>query len=131
MTVGQVSLAAGETDSGDPVRVEAVAARDAPARHEQETAVTDAPLTLLVQPAGGSARQLAYLADDGWTLDDRNAVAQRTEAHVTSAAVSQLREEAVAIHPLAVFIDGPTGYTYVWIRDQGWKFVGRVVDRKK
>jgi len=27
------------------------------------------------------------------------------------------------------FIDGPTGYTYVWVADQGWKFVGKVTQR--
>jgi hypothetical protein len=32
--------------------------------------------------------------------------------------------------PLTVFIDGPTGFTFVWMRDAGWKFVGRVVDQK-
>jgi hypothetical protein len=30
--------------------------------------------------------------------------------------------------PLAVFVDGPTGYTFAWIRDAGWKFVGHVAD---
>lgn len=23
------------------------------------------------------------------------------------------------------FVDGPTGFNYVWLPDQGWKFVGR------
>jgi hypothetical protein len=31
---------------------------------------------------------------------------------------------------MTVFIDGPTGFTYVWMRDQGWKYVGRLADRK-
>jgi hypothetical protein len=26
--------------------------------------------------------------------------------------------------PLTVFIDGPTGYTFVWTDTSGWKFVG-------
>jgi hypothetical protein len=26
--------------------------------------------------------------------------------------------------PLSVFIDGPTGYTFVYVQDAGWKFVG-------
>jgi hypothetical protein len=28
--------------------------------------------------------------------------------------------------PSVVLIDGPTGYAFVWTRDSGWKFVGRV-----
>jgi hypothetical protein len=27
-----------------------------------------------------------------------------------------------------VFIDGPSGFTYVWNRDGGWKFIGKLVD---
>jgi len=30
--------------------------------------------------------------------------------------------------PLTVFIDGPSGFTYVWNRDDGWKCIGRFVD---
>jgi hypothetical protein len=28
--------------------------------------------------------------------------------------------------PLAVFVDGPSGFTYAWTRDQGWQFIGRL-----
>lgn len=31
--------------------------------------------------------------------------------------------------PLTVFIDGPSGFTFVWDRDGGWKFVGKIVDK--
>ena len=31
--------------------------------------------------------------------------------------------------PLSVFVDGPTGITFIYVHDEGWKFVGRVVDR--
>jgi hypothetical protein len=29
---------------------------------------------------------------------------------------------------MAVFIDGPTGYTFAWNGDSGWKFVGQISD---
>ncbi len=32
---------------------------------------------------------------------------------------------------MSVFIDGPTGFTYVWVADQGWKFVGQLSDWKR
>jgi hypothetical protein len=29
---------------------------------------------------------------------------------------------------MAVFIDGPTGYTFAWTAEGGWKFVGHLSD---
>jgi hypothetical protein len=131
VTVDRVTLAATMGDSPDAIRVEAEATRNAPAKHEQETAITHAPLTLLVQSPGGSTLRLTYIQDEGWKFDDRDASLERTEGRVMPAAVSQQKEDAVANRPLTVFIDGPSGYTYVWIRDQGWKFVGRITDQIK
>jgi len=36
--------------------------------------------------------------------------------------------DANADASLTVFIDGPSGFTYVWNRDGGWKFIGKLVD---
>ncbi|WP_233855963.1 hypothetical protein [Paraburkholderia sp. HD33-4] len=129
-TFGRVTLAATTGDSPDAVQVEAVATRNAPAKPEQETAITHSPLTLLVQSPGGGTLRLTYVHDDGWKFDDRDASLERTEGRVTPTAAPQ-QEDAIAIRPLTVMIDGPTGYTYVWIRDQGWKFVGRIADQTK
>jgi hypothetical protein len=131
VTLDRVTLAATTGDSPDAIPMEAVATRNTPAKHEQETAITHSPLTLLVQSPGGSTLRLTYIQDDGWTVDDRDASLEQTEGRVTPAAVSKPKEDAVANHPLTVFIDGPSGYTYVWIRDQGWKFVGHITDRTK
>jgi hypothetical protein len=30
---------------------------------------------------------------------------------------------------LTVFVDGPTGFTFMYVLDEGWKFVGRIADR--
>ncbi|KXU83100.1 hypothetical protein CI15_28730 [Paraburkholderia monticola] len=131
MTLDQVTLAATMGDSPDTVRVESTATRDAPAINEQETTTGHSPLTLLVQSPGGSTLRLTYIQDDGWKLDDHDASLEWTEGRVTPATASQQKEDAIAARPLTVFIDGPTGYTYVWIRDQGWKFVGRITDKIK
>jgi hypothetical protein len=32
--------------------------------------------------------------------------------------------------PLTVFIDGPSGYTFVWTREGAWKFVGKIAGRR-
>ena len=89
------------------------------------------PLTLDVQTPSGGTSRLTYVDDDGWRLDDRDARLKPTEARITPASTEQLKETSGGERPMTVFIDGPTGYTYVWIRDQGWKFVGHLSDRKR
>jgi hypothetical protein len=131
VTLDRVTLAATMGDSPDTVPVEIAATRDAPAKYGQKPAITHSPLTLFVQSPGGSTLRLTYIQDDGWKFDDPDASLEWTEGRVTPAMASQQKEDAVATRPLTVFIDGPTGYTYVWIRDQGWKFVGRITDQMK
>ncbi|EKS70683.1 MULTISPECIES: hypothetical protein [Caballeronia] len=94
------------------------------------TAATDAdPLAFTVQtPTGGTSR-LIYADDDGWRLDDRDANLKPTEARITQASTEPQKEASAGERPMTVFIDGPTGFTYVWIRDQGWKYVGRISGR--
>lgn len=125
----RVTLAATMGDSPDAARVEAAATSNAPAKDGQ--AVTHSPLTLPVRSPGGSTLRLTYIQDDGWKLDDRDSSLEWTEGHITTAVAAQQREDAIANRPLTVFIDGPTGYAYVWIRDQGWKFIGRITDQMK
>lgn len=131
VTFDQVTLAATGSDSPDAIQVESAVMRAAPAPHEQEMAIANSPLTLFVQPPGGTTLRLTYNPDDGWELESRDASLKPTEARIRPAVASQQKEDAIANHPLTVFIDGPTGYTYVWIRDHGWKFVGRITDRIK
>jgi hypothetical protein len=118
-------------DGPDAIRMEAAATLSAPAKHEQETANAHSPLTLLVQSPAGSTLRLTYIQDDGWTFDDRDASFEPTEGRFTPAGVSPQKEDTIVSHPLTVFIDGPSGYTYVWVRDQGWKFVGRITNQTK
>lgn len=47
-----------------------------------------------------------------------------TQAASAIVAVSKSQ----ASDPVAVFVDGPTGYTFVWSADTGWKFVGPLGD---
>jgi hypothetical protein len=126
VTFDQVTLAATAGDSPNDIQVEAAATRNAPAQHEQEAAIANSPLALIVQTPGGSTLRLTYVPDDGWKFDDHDASLKPTEGRITPAAVPQLKEDAIANRPLTVFIDGPTGYTYVWIRDRGWKFIGHI-----
>ncbi|SAK76888.1 hypothetical protein AWB80_04527 [Caballeronia pedi] len=85
------------------------------------------PLTLTVQTPSGNVSRLTYADDDGWRLDDRDTRLRPTEARITPASTEAQKDE----RPMTVFIDGPTGFTYVWMREQGWKFVGRLSERKR
>jgi hypothetical protein len=38
------------------------------------------------------------------------------------------RDAREYMDPLSVFIDGPTGYTFTWTGEGGWKFAGRISD---
>lgn len=49
------------------------------------------------------------------------------------AAITASRADTTAVpldEPLAVFIDGPTGFTFAWTSAAGWKFVGRMPDEQ-
>ena len=41
------------------------------------------------------------------------------------------KEATPGDEPLTVFIDGPSGFTFVWYRESGWKFVGKVSDKSR
>src|SRR5258706_1748759 len=125
----QAALAATGGECPDAIPLETAAVRDAPAPREPQAATTNAPLTLLVQTPAGSTFRLVYAPDDGWKIDDPDARLKPDEARLKPAAAFQPDEDAAVNRPLTVFIDGPTGYTYVWIRDKGWKYVGHISNR--
>jgi hypothetical protein len=131
VTFVQVTMAASGNNGPDVIQAEAAVTRIDAAMPGKETAIADSPLTLLVQRSNGGTVRLTYVPDEGWKLADRDAGLKSAEARITPAVASQQEQDAIANHPLTVFIDGPTGYTYIWIRDGGWKFVGRITDRVK
>ncbi|MGF6665007.1 hypothetical protein QF000_006675 [Paraburkholderia atlantica] len=97
----------------------------------QPADINEGPLTLtLLTPSGGTSR-LTYVHEDGWRLEDRAVPLKQDEARITPASTERQQEAARSERPITVFIDGPTGFTYVWVADQGWKFVGRLSDRNR
>lgn len=98
-----------------------------------EVAPATTPLTLMIQSPTGGAVRLTYVADEGWKADPSAALAKQGAGRVE--AVSTAPPDAVADldesmrKPMTVFIDGPTGFTYFWSRERGWKFVGRLTER--
>jgi hypothetical protein len=85
------------------------------------------PQTLMVQNVSGGTSRLTYVENNGWRLDNPDAGPKPGDVRVTSLATQP--EEPGAKQPLTVFFDGPSGFTYIWVRDEGWKFVGRIAER--
>jgi len=84
--------------------------------------------TLSLQDPGGAALQLAYVPGCGWQyLGDstKNSAMSAMQPISASHAAGDQPE-----NPLAVFIDGPTGYAFAWTREGGWKFIGHVDEHK-
>lgn len=86
------------------------------------------PLTLFIQPPAGRTMRLTYSVNDGWHASTTRGATTQV-AGAAYAVAAQTEPESEAGQPMTVFIDGPSGFTYFWVPDIGWKFVGRVTDR--
>jgi hypothetical protein len=96
-----------------------------------------APLTLYMEDVNGNAFRLVHVQDagwkyaEGWKSPDRGAWLFRTTAFGSKTPAPATKAAVPDDEPLTVFIDGPSGFTYVWNRDDGWKFVGKIADRSR
>jgi hypothetical protein len=88
--------------------------------------------TLLLSGPDGRPSTLAYSADGGWRMHAGwDAQARSDAARPVKAVAMQPAQQGdgpLSERPLTVFVDGPTGFTYIYLFDQGWKFVGRIAD---
>ncbi|HEX7043016.1 MAG TPA: hypothetical protein VF203_00240 [Burkholderiales bacterium] len=110
------------------VLIGAIGLATATASVGDDAASKSSPLTVTIETPSGSIAQLTYRVGAGWTLEER---ARAATPGFTRVSSSQPQPEAVEVdRPMTVFIDGPTGYTYVWRLGDGWKFVGSVSERK-
>lgn len=92
-----------------------------------------APLTLLLSGPTGEHSSLVYSANSGWRMQRGwNVKADVAESRLTTVALPVAPEpptEASALaRPLTVFLDGPTGFTFVYVAGEGWKFVGQIAN---
>lgn len=81
-------------------------------------------LTVAIESPTGESSLLTYRQGTGWRFED-----EPRHKTLNASAISSARaaEPKAVTQPLSVLVDGPTGYTYVWVADKGWKFVGHVV----
>lgn len=91
-----------------------------------QKATVASPLTLLVEAPTGVTLQLRYVQDAGWSFVHRAGDSESPPKITPTATEARPAQKSELTKPLTVFIDGPTGFTYVWLRDAGWKFVGRI-----
>lgn len=131
MSATYAHLAFAATD-GEPTHDASIAGttgHDAATPYKAQASKANAPLTLLIQPPAGGTMRLTYVPADGWKLDAADAAPKAAKGRVTPVGTSRREDNRGTSQPITVFIDGPTGYTYIWRQDLGWTFAGRVTDR--
>jgi hypothetical protein len=122
--LGMPEVAIAESAEGGNVEV----ARGLTVPCGPQTVSGSGPLTVFIQPPAGRTMRLTYSVSDGWHASTTRGAATQV-AGAAYAIASQTEAEPETGQPMTVFIDGPSGFTYFWIPDVGWKFVGRVTDR--
>ena len=84
------------------------------------------PLSIAINGAKGTTFRLIYTLGSGWEFADA--------AGPKLVSVNQQERPIDALPtgaPQSVFVDGPSGYVFVHVMDQGWRFVGSVSDAKR
>jgi hypothetical protein len=88
---------------------------------------------LFLEDAKGNAFELRHSPGRGWEYlaaakaEDVAATLPARKVDLSPVAASYA-ETTPPDDPMAVFIDGPTGYAFAWDSDSGWKFVGRITE---
>ena len=86
--------------------------------------------TIFLSGPGGERLTLVRWADDGWRLQAgwNTEGTGRSKAVLAAVGAPAVNAQQALERPLTVFVDGPTGFTFMYVLDEGWKFVGRVAD---
>jgi hypothetical protein len=94
-----------------------------------------APFTLYLEDTSGNAFRLVRVEGTGWMYADGwKASESRAKSPLQGVMYEPSRAERPASNvdePLTVFIDGPSGFTFVYNQEGGWKFVGKLADRRE
>lgn len=87
------------------------------------------PLSIAVNAHNGSTFRLVYTPGNGWRFADPMGpkLASASSAQEPTGPIQALPDEI----PQSVFVDGPSGYVFAYVVDEGWKFLGSVADAKR
>ena len=88
-----------------------------------------APLSVAIDGPKGASFRLAYTAGNGWKFAGHSAIKLVSVAQ--QEGPTGLIETLPTDTLQSVFIDGPSGYVFVYVIDEGWRFVGSVADGKR
>jgi hypothetical protein len=133
--ITQVSYAAYETQAAG--LTETGQSTPANAIEEPRRAGRGSPLTLYMEDPSGNAFRLVRIEGSGWKYAEgwkspnragNSLFRKMAFGSTTPAPVA--KETVTDDEPLTVFIDGPSGFTFVWNREGGWKFVGTITDKR-
>jgi len=135
--ITQVSYAAGDVASQTQIAIltEAPPPASASAIAEPRRSGPRSPLTLYMEGTNGNAFRLIHIQgtgwqySEGWESPDSATASLSRKVELRSTLTARPAKGALAAdEPLTVFIDGPSGFTFVWDREGGWKYVGKIVD---
>jgi len=126
---------ASETQITGPAEASQVA--PAPAIAEPRHTGRGAPITLYMEDSSGNSFRLIHVQGTGWRYaagwNSPNSASAWLLRKVASWSTTSVRPATGGAtpddEPLTVFIDGPSGFTFAWDREGGWKFVGKIADR--
>ena len=107
----------------------------APAIADPRRAARGSPLTLYMEDSDGNAFRLVHVQGTGWRYaegwkspNSADASLPHKVALKSTTSAPPAKGATPDDEPLTVFIDGPSGFTFVWCREGGWRYVGVIVD---
>ena len=107
------------------------AADDLTATTDQQPCAGQEPTqTIFLEDAQGQSFRLAYFSECGWKYISNRDDSEPTLGRLSFSPVAESHADTPTADPLAVFVDGPTGYTFAYVQDTGWKFIGQVTNDK-
>jgi hypothetical protein len=105
------------------------AADDLTATTDQQPCAGQEPTqTISLEDAQGQSFRLAHFSECGWKYISNRDESEPTLGKLSLSPVAESRADTPYEDPLAVFVDGPTGYTFAYVQDTGWKFIGQVTN---
>jgi hypothetical protein len=125
LTIAALALAgcaADELTTGQGLAAASEAATTSTVSSDEQPCNGDPSQVLFLKDADGQSFKLIHVRGCGWKRVDN--LAQRKTSLSPVGAAHAATMGALDGDPLTVFIDGPTGYTFVWTDASGWKFVG-------
>jgi hypothetical protein len=135
--ITQVSYAAGDVASETQIAGLTAGSQLAlaPAIAEPRRTGRGSPLTLYMEDSGGNAFRLVHLQGTGWRYAEGWQSPHSADASLphkvgfqSTTSAPPAKDASPDDEPLTVFIDGPSGFTFVWDREGSWKFVGKIAN---